>query len=73
MLEARGRFSTDLDFTGIGEHDHEEIILEMMQTFDQPFHGIQVLHSRRKLLRNAGRAVLEVSTLPIPTPGTRAA
>ena len=38
---SQGRFSTDLDFTGIGEHDHEEIILEMMQAFDQPFHGIQ--------------------------------
>src|ERR1019366_370582 len=36
-----GRFSTDLDFTGIGEHDHEEIILDMMQAFEQPFHGIQ--------------------------------
>ena len=38
---SQGRFSTDLDFTGIGEHDHEEIILDMMQAFDQPFHGIQ--------------------------------
>jgi predicted nucleotidyltransferase component of viral defense system len=38
---SQGRFSTDLDFTGIGEHDHEEIILEMMQAFDQPFHEIQ--------------------------------
>jgi hypothetical protein len=36
-----GRFSTDLDFTGIEEHDHEEVILDMMQAFEQPFHGIQ--------------------------------
>jgi len=40
-IGSHGRFSTDLDFTGIEEHDHEEIILEMMQAFDQPFHGIQ--------------------------------
>jgi predicted nucleotidyltransferase component of viral defense system len=31
----QGRFSTDLDFTGIEEHDHEEIILDMMQAFEQ--------------------------------------
>jgi predicted nucleotidyltransferase component of viral defense system len=40
-IGSQGRFSTDLDFTGIGEHDHEDVILEMMQAFDQPFHGIQ--------------------------------
>ncbi len=40
-IGSHGRFSTDLDFTGTEEHDHEEIILEMMQAFDQPFHGIQ--------------------------------
>jgi predicted nucleotidyltransferase component of viral defense system len=33
--------STDLDFTGIGEHDHEDVILDMMAAFEQPFHGIQ--------------------------------
>jgi predicted nucleotidyltransferase component of viral defense system len=38
---SQGRFSTDLDFTGIVEHDHEEIILDMMQAFEQAFHGIQ--------------------------------
>ncbi len=37
----RGRFSTDLDFTGIEEHDHEDVILQMMEAFEQPFHGIQ--------------------------------
>ena len=36
-----GRFSTDLDFTRVEEHDHEEVILAMMQAFEQPFHGIQ--------------------------------
>ena len=40
-IGSHGRFSTDLDFTGVEEHDHEEIILEMMQAFDQPFHGMQ--------------------------------
>ena len=41
FIGSHGRFSTDLDFTGIEEHDHEEIILNMMQAFEQPFHGIQ--------------------------------
>jgi len=37
----QGRFSTDLDFTGIEDHDHEEIILDMMAAFEQVYHGIQ--------------------------------
>jgi predicted nucleotidyltransferase component of viral defense system len=41
FLGSQGRFSTDLDFTGTEEHDHEDIILDMMQAFDEPFHGIQ--------------------------------
>jgi predicted nucleotidyltransferase component of viral defense system len=41
FLGSQGRFSTDLDFTGIEDHDHEEVILDMMQAFEQPFHGIQ--------------------------------
>jgi predicted nucleotidyltransferase component of viral defense system len=41
FLGSHGRFSTDLDFTGSEEHDHEDIILEMMAAFEQPFHGIQ--------------------------------
>ena len=40
-LGSQGRFSTDLDFTGVEEHDHDDIILEMMQAFDEPFYGIQ--------------------------------
>ena len=36
-----GRFSTDLDFTGLEEHDHEDIVLEMMAAFEQPYQGIQ--------------------------------
>lgn len=41
FLGTQGRFSTDLDFTGIADHDHEEVILAMMEAFEQPFHGIQ--------------------------------
>lgn len=35
-----GRFSTDLDFTSLEEHNHEDIILDMMATFQTPYHGI---------------------------------
>jgi predicted nucleotidyltransferase component of viral defense system len=42
FLGTQGRFSTDLDFTGVEEHDHEEVILAMMEAFEQPFHGIQL-------------------------------
>ena len=41
ILGSQGRYSTDLDFTGLEEHNHEDVILEMMHAFDQPFHGIQ--------------------------------
>src|SRR3989304_1900520 len=41
FVGSQGRFSTDLDFTGLEEHDHEDIILAMMEAFEQPFHGIQ--------------------------------
>ena len=41
FISSNGRFSTDLDFTGIAEHDHEDLILDMMAAFEQPFHGIQ--------------------------------
>jgi predicted nucleotidyltransferase component of viral defense system len=36
-----GRFSTDLDFAALEEHDHEDIILEMMEAFEEPYQGIQ--------------------------------
>jgi len=38
---SQGRFSTDLDFTGLEAHDHEDVILAMMQAFEAPYHGIQ--------------------------------
>ncbi len=40
FVGSQGRFSTDLDFTGTEEHDHEDIVLDMMSAFEQPFHGI---------------------------------
>src|SRR2546421_8659121 len=43
FIGSQGRFSTDLDFTGIDKHDHEEIVLEMMGAFEQAFHGIQFI------------------------------
>ena len=47
FIGSQGRFSTDLDFTGVEEHDHEDIILEMMQAFARPFHGIQFAIAER--------------------------
>lgn len=41
FIGSQGRLSTDLDFTGIEEHNHEDVILEMMAAFEQPYHGIQ--------------------------------
>lgn len=41
FLGGQGRFSTDLDFTALEEHDHEDLILTMMAAFEQPFHGIR--------------------------------
>lgn len=41
FLGNQGRFSTDLDFTGLEEHDHEDVIIAMMEAFDQSFHGIR--------------------------------
>jgi len=45
-----GRFSTDLDFSGPEEHDHEDIICAMMEAFEQEFHGIRFSHSGQSLL-----------------------
>ena len=41
FLGNQGRFSTDLDFTGIEDQEHEDVILAMMEVFEQPFYGIQ--------------------------------
>ena len=41
FIGSQGRFSTDLDFTGFEEHDHQDVILTMMGAFEQEFHGIR--------------------------------
>lgn len=41
FLGSQGRFSTDLDFTGLEDHDPEEMIIEMMVAFDEPYHEIE--------------------------------
>lgn len=41
FIGSQGRFSTDLDFTALEEHDHEDIILAMMGAFEAEFHGIR--------------------------------
>ena len=41
FIGSGGRFSTDLDFTRVEEHDHEDVILAMMEAFEQPFRGIR--------------------------------
>jgi predicted nucleotidyltransferase component of viral defense system len=40
IIGSQGRFSTDLDFTGLEDHDHQDVILDMMAAFEQPFHGL---------------------------------
>ncbi len=41
FIGSQGRFSTDLDFTALEEHDHEDVILAMMGAFEEEFHGIR--------------------------------
>jgi len=70
FIGSQGRFSTDLDFTGIEEHDHEDIILEMMDAFGQPFHGIQFATAATMRRRTGCRGA---SIRPILMTGMRAA
>ncbi|MCY3841281.1 MAG: nucleotidyl transferase AbiEii/AbiGii toxin family protein [Gammaproteobacteria bacterium] len=41
FVGSAGRFSTDLDFTRIKEHDHQDVVLAMMEAFESPFHDVQ--------------------------------
>jgi predicted nucleotidyltransferase component of viral defense system len=41
FIGSQGRFSTDLDFTALEAHDHEDVILGMMGAFEQEFHGVR--------------------------------
>src|ERR1700678_3827257 len=44
FISAQRRLSTDLDFTGIEEHDHGEVILDIMAAFEQTYHGSQFIY-----------------------------
>lgn len=50
VIGSQGRFSTDLDFTSLEQHDHEAVILDMMTAFEELFHGIQfvIAHERSR-------------------------
>ena len=41
FIGSQARFSTDLDFTALEQHDHEDVILAMMGAFEGKFHGIR--------------------------------
>ena len=41
FLGTTGRFSTDLDFTCLTDEQPDDLILELLQAFEQPYHGIQ--------------------------------
>jgi len=41
FLGAPGRFSTDLDFTSLTQEQPDDLILELLQAFEQPYHDIQ--------------------------------
>lgn len=41
FVGSQGRFSTDLDFTALEEHEPDDMILDMMGAFEQPFHGVR--------------------------------
>jgi predicted nucleotidyltransferase component of viral defense system len=41
IVGSQGRFSTDLDFTALTAHDHEDVILAMMDAFETPYHGLR--------------------------------
>ncbi|MGO8700338.1 MAG: nucleotidyl transferase AbiEii/AbiGii toxin family protein [Limisphaerales bacterium] len=41
FIGSHGRFSTDLDFTALEEHNHEDVVLAMMGAFEEEFHGIR--------------------------------
>jgi hypothetical protein len=41
FIGTQGRFSTDLDFTATQNHEPDDMILLMMEAFEQTFHGIE--------------------------------
>jgi hypothetical protein len=61
FVGSQGRFSTDLDFTGLEEHDHEDVILEMMQAFEQRFRALRLEGFGRALSPNKRYALVVLS------------
>ena len=49
FIGSGGRFSTDLDFTRIEEHDHEDVILAMME---EPAARLVDRYARRMVIEN---------------------
>ena len=41
FVGSQGRFSTDLDFTSLTDEQPDDLILELMEAFGEPYHGIQ--------------------------------
>ena len=70
FMGSRGRFSTDLDFTGMEEHDHEDVILAMMAAFEQPFHGIKFANPDGGYYETADALSWGVSIRRLPMVGT---
>jgi predicted nucleotidyltransferase component of viral defense system len=65
FIGSQGRFSTDLDVTGIEDQDHEDIILEMMQAFEQPFHGIQFAIPHSRIFQRGGEKIFYLTSSSI--------
>ena len=40
FVGSQGRFSTDLDFTSLTDEQPDDLILELMEAFGEPYHGI---------------------------------
>lgn len=41
FIGSQGRFSTDLDFTSLTDEQPDDLILALMEAFNEPYHGIQ--------------------------------
>jgi hypothetical protein len=72
FIGSQGRFSTDLDFTGLEEHDHEDVILDIMAAFEQPFTGFSSQSPTRATTKR-WTAFPGASILPTFTSGMPAA
>ena len=73
FIGSQGRFSTDLDFTGIEEHDHEDSHPRHDGGFRAALSRNPVRHSRRAAITKRRMACHGASIRPIRMTGTRAA